>query len=606
MKSIYIDILKKYDFLDKNGNLDKNYKKKYKNITDLDDVAFIDSSFPEYTDLSFKLKSMINGDYKRCEVCNTIIEYKFEKRTCSKKCSSKLREDTTIARFGVKCSLQNEIVKEKSKKTCIEKYGVEVATASDIVKDKIKKTNIEKYGTEYPLQNESILKATRETSLKNNGAPYPLQNKEILNKTKNSLFNNYNVYNPSHSQEVLEKMKQTNIEKYGCNAPAQNKKVLEKMKQTNIEKYGFEWGVQSNIVKDAMNNSRIIKNKNYINARLGLDLTESEVEQMNINRYTNYSNEYLYSVIDYYENGVQPPLNILRGQFSYSAFYKKSNIFNYEFKNNISSYEEELCDWLESINIQYNTNVRDVIVPYELDIYIPEHNMAIEFNGYYWHSDKFVDKKYHQMKTKMCNEKGITLIHIHEYLYKDKSEIYNNIIKSKLNLNERVYARKCILKEVPKQEEKEFLNNYHLQGFVGSNKCYGLYYNDELLTLCSFGKSRFNKKYEYELLRNCTKPNITVVGGLSKIIKHYKNEIDNKDIVCYSDASISYNKNSELTSPNYVWIKNNLVLKRYQTMKHKLPALLNDNFDKSLSETENMKNNGFCRVYDSGNYITIY
>ena len=110
MKSIYIDILKKYDFLDKNGNLDKNYKKKYKNITDLDDVAFIDSSFPEYTNLSFKLKSMINGDYKRCKVCNTIIEYKVEKRTCSKKCSSKLREDTTIVRFGVKCSLQNEIV----------------------------------------------------------------------------------------------------------------------------------------------------------------------------------------------------------------------------------------------------------------------------------------------------------------------------------------------------------------------------------------------------------------------------------------------------------------------------------------------------------------
>ena len=144
-----------------------------------------------------------------------------------------------------------------------------------------------------------------------------------------------------------------------------------------------------------------------------------------------------------------------------------------------------------------------------------------------------------------------------------------------------------------------------MQGFVGSNKCYGLYFNDDLLTLCSFGRSRFNKKYEYELLRNCTKPNITVVGGLSKIIKHYKNEIDYKDIVCYSDASISYNKNSDLTIPNYVWIKNNLVLKRYQTMKHKLLVLLNDNFDKSLSETENMKNNGYYRVYDSGNYITI-
>ena len=257
------------------------------------------------------------------------------------------------------------------------------------------------------------------------------------------------------------------------------------------------------------------------------------------------------------------------------------------------------------MGIEYKLNCRKIISPFELDIYIPEHNLAIEFNGWYWHSDIYKDKYYHQNKTKICNEKDITLIHIHEYNYINSKEIYKSIIKSKLGLNERIYARKCILKEVSKSAEKDFLNKYHLQGFVGSSKCYGLYYKDELLTLCSFGKSRFNKKYEYELLRNCTKAGITVVGGLSKIIKHYKKEISNKEIICYSDASISYNKNSELTSPNYVWTKNNIILKRYNTMKHKLKKLLGDNFDNNLSESENMIKNSFYRVYDSGNYITI-
>ncbi len=196
-------------------------------------------------------------------------------------------------------------------------------------------------------------------------------------------------------------------------------------------------------------------------------------------------------------------------------------------------------------------------------------------------------------------------IHIYEYIFKNKKEVYKSLIKSKLNLNRRVYARKCILKEVPKQEEKYFLNKYHLQGFVGSSKCYGLYFQDELLILCSFGKSRFNKKYEYELLRNCSKSDITVVGGLSKLIKCYKTDIDNKDIICYNDASISYNKESKITTPNYVWYKQQIILKRYQTMKHKLELLLKDGFDPLLSETENMKNNGYFRIYDSGNYITI-
>ena len=87
--------------------------------------------------------------------------------------------------------------------------------------------------------------------------------------------------------------------------------------------------------------------------------------------------------------------------------------------------------------------------------------------------------------------------------------------------------------------------------------------------------------------------------GLSKLTKHFKSEI-----VCYSDASISFNKGN-LTNPNYVWIKGALVYKRYQTMRHLLPKLLGDKFDSTLTEKENMVNNGFMQIFDAGNYKNL-
>ncbi|MBR4316364.1 MAG: hypothetical protein IKP65_05310 [Alphaproteobacteria bacterium] len=57
-------------------------------------------------------------------------------------------------------------------------------------------------------------------------------------------------------------------------------------------------------------------------------------------------------------------------------------------------------------------NDKTMIKPYELDIYIPEKQVAIEFDGIYWHNEENKPKNYHLMKTELCEEKGIHLIHI--------------------------------------------------------------------------------------------------------------------------------------------------------------------------------------------------
>lgn len=122
----------------------------------------------------------------------------------------------------------------------------------------------------------------------------------------------------------------------------------------------------------------------------------------------------------------------------------------------------------------------------------------------------------------------------------------------------------------------------------------------------SFGKPRFDKAYTYELIRYCTISGVTVVGGMSKMLNYFKSKFGVSDILCYSDASIAYNKSDVMTSPNYIWWHCNtgLYFTRYQTMKHLLPKLL-DKFDNNLTEFENMVNNKYLCIYDAGNYKTI-
>lgn len=449
---------------------------------------------------------------------------------------------------------RNIIRKAKREQTNLERYGFTNPSKNELVKEKIEQTNLERYGVKYLAQNK----------------------------------------------EIKEKMEQTNLERYGFTNPTKNEDVINKRRNTNLERYG-----NINILNsDSVLNKKYLERKEYIYNITGIELNKEEIDKLKINeKIHNYSESFIKSLVCSDNLSFEDINNQFKSTYTRYSRYKDNGI---EIINNKSTMEKQLCDFLDSESIKYITSDRKQIAPYELDIYIPEHNLAIEFNGTYWHSDIFKDKHYHQNKTVMCNEKGITLIHIYEHIYDDKQHVYESILRSKLNLNKRIYARKCELKEVPKQEEKDFLNNYHLQGFVGSSKCYGLYFNDELITLCSFGKSRFNKNYNYELLRNCTKPYITVVGGFSKMIKHYKNEIENQSILCYNDASISYNKNNKLTDPNYVWVKNGRVLKRYNTMKHKLKDLLGDGYNNKNSESENMVSNGYYRLFDSGNYKIIY
>lgn len=286
------------------------------------------------------------------------------------------------------------------------------------------------------------------------------------------------------------------------------------------------------------------------------------------------------------------------------------SLYNYTASN----LEIDTYNYIKSI---YNGDViqhdRSLLKGKELDIYIPDKKLAIEFNGTYWHCDELVGKNYHQEKSIECIKQGIQLIHIFEYEWVDinKQNLIKQLLKDKLCESKIYYARQLSIKEVAKKDEEEFLNKYHIQGFSGSKTAIGLYDNNELLGIMTFGAPRFDNKADCELIRMCFKTGINVVGGSERMLKHYIDTYKPLSIISYCDLA-KFNGNSyfrlgfttskeNLTSPNYVWVSpsKNEVLTRYQTQKQKLVNLGLDAYGDT--EDEIMKNLEYLKIYDSGN-----
>lgn len=180
------------------------------------------------------------------------------------------------------------------------------------------------------------------------------------------------------------------------------------------------------------------------------------------------------------------------------------------------------------------SNDRVVISPYELDIFIPEKNLAIEYCGLYWHSEVSGCKtrRYHYNKMKACNDKGIRLITVFEDEYRDRPKQVLSRIQNALGVvSEKVYARKCNVVELSSKEAGSFLEEHHLQGKTISSKRWGLIFNSTLVSVMTVGKmsrahtSRLKGCPEakvLELKRFANRTGISVVGGASRLFKRVK------------------------------------------------------------------------------------
>jgi hypothetical protein len=241
---------------------------------------------------------------------------------------------------------------------------------------------------------------------------------------------------------------------------------------------------------------------------------------------------------------------------------------------------------------------------------VPKHNLGIEFDGLYWHSEYFMDSDYHLNKTKECEKLGINLIHIFEDEWLYNRPIVESIITNKLNLiSNKVYARKCELKEVGDSVSKKFLNENHIQGGECKNSVrLGLYYEEVLVSLMTFSRGRISlggSVDEWELVRFCNKINYNIVGGASKLFSYFLKIQKPNKIISYSDirifdgklySTLGFNKIHE-SKPNYWYVLEN---KRYHRFAYRKNVLVKQGFDKDKTEKQIMFNSGYYRIYDCG------
>ena len=280
--------------------------------------------------------------------------------------------------------------------------------------------------------------------------------------------------------------------------------------------------------------------------------------------------------------------------------------------------ESEIKEWLLSLDkdleLIEDFSIKDSDKKLELDLYLPEYNLGIEYHGLYWHSTKFRNKNYHREKYNFFKEHDIQVIQIFENEWKLKKDIVKSIIKSKLKINNILYARKCIIKEISGKDYREFLVNNHIQGFAVGKVKIGLFYEDRLVQVMSFSKSRYNGSYDWENIRTCSKLNTTVIGGFSKILKYFSSKYEGS-IISYIDLRYfdgkSYISNGfsqiNVSQPNYFYWKNDNsynLLSRVQFQKHKLKDKL-EIFNSDLTEVENMEANGYLRIFDAGNLVVV-
>ena len=494
--------------------------------------------------------------------------------------TKKIKEGDVIPDGFVKGMLLSDELKQKrsakAKETFLKTYGVDNPAKSKAIYDKIKKTNLEKYGTTYSVQSDIVKDKIRETNLAKYGVEYSFQANEVKEKIKQTNLDKYGVDNPFKSEVIKQRIVESNRKNLGVDYPMQSKEVMNKTRVTSLEKYGTEYPNQSEIVKQHIKDSNIIK-YGFEHPAMSEEVKQKTVE----------TNRKRYGV-------------------DYTCL-----VFSGKYNGNDSSYNRSFAKLLDDVGIAYEREF--LLEKYSYDFKVG--NTLIEINPTATHNTHFnpygknrIDVNYHRDKSTLAKDGGYNVIHVFDWDDTDK-------VVQLLKTRETVYARKCDIRVVSDVDTNNYLDMYHLQGTCRGQKIrLGLYYNNQLVSLVTFGKPRYNKKYEYELLRYCASHN--VVGGANKLFKYFVDTYKPNSIVSYCDTSKFSGKVYDMLGFKY--IKTNSPRKHWYSLKEKRHItdglLLSQGYDrlfkeshgKGTSNEELILSRGYLPVYDCGQATYIW
>ena len=533
----------------------------------------------------------------RCPICGKDIIWNSTRQVepCSKECRKIRTKQNNIKKYGVEHPMQNQQVQEHHKQTMLDKYGVKSPLQSEEIKSKVRQTNREKFGSDWTLGSEQIRYKSEQTMIAKYGAATTLQSPELTKKVQSTMIDKYGAPNAMQVESIKQKARCTNLIKYGVENPMQNDEIIsrsvehrmehitditEKIRQTCLETYGVD-----NPFKDP---EIIAKVKSTMHTRYGClhpmicPEIKAKLIQTNIERY-----------------GV--------------PYYCMTDDCKQKQGDIISSINRKFGEHLKDADIAYKFEHK--IADKSYDIYLPDKNTLIEIDPTYTHNTvgnhwnkSGLDPQYHIEKSILAAEHGYHCIHVFDW--DDWNKIINLLLPT-----ESIYARRCEIYRLNSPVAVEFLNNYHIQGSCkGQLLCLGLVYNGELYQVMTFGKSRYDKHHDVELLRLCTKPGYTVVGGASKLFSYATNEFGLHNIISYCDLSkftgdvyekIGMNLLRK-TPPQEIWSKGNKKITANLLRQRGYDQLFGTHYGKGVSNEQLMLEHGWLPVYDCGQKVFEY
>lgn len=514
--------------------------------------------------------------YRTCKICGNKFEINksnIDAWACSRECNQAIIKQNSVEKYGYEHPMQSEEVKSKYKQTMIDRYGVSSPLQSNDIKDKVKSTNRAKFGADWAISSDVIRQKIESTNLEKYGSESPLSNAEIRKKAMSTLsarygenpyrFNGvisetrldtlakrYNVSNPMQVDGIAESAKSTRLANNG--GVYWTDSMESKSKKTCIEKYGVDNPAKSDDIKSKMTATLMSK----------------------------------YGV-------------------PYSCLISDNH-----HADKISNINKAFGELLDKNNVPYEFEFR--IESRLYDIKLLSQNILIEIDPTYTHNaignhwtNKGLDKYYHKDKTQLAIDSGFRCIHVFDWDRWDK-------IIELLKPRTRIYARSCKVIEISHKQASEFLNKYHLQGSTRTSLInLGITYNDELLEVMTFGTPRYNKQYQWELLRLCSKDEYSVVGGANKLFREFVRLNNPDSVLSYCDLSkFTGNVYDSLgmklvnkTEPSEIWSKGNNKITANLLRQRGVDQLLGTNYGKGTCNEELMIAEGWLPVFDCGQAV---
>lgn len=495
--------------------------------------------------------------------------------------------------LGNKCKCVASLRMENQKKTLLKKYGVDATSRIPGIVDRRRQTNLQRYGADHPMKTDLI-----KTKLKESVAARSEQENQVIkNRARQSFQERFGVDHHMKLVDQQQKVKNTNTEKYGVEFPLQNATILENMKET----WKNKTPEQLQKIFDKTRRSMLEKHGVISGGRVHIPLETIEI--------LDDKEKFVSEIEELTRKEAVKKFQI--SETTLHRYAKKHHALDKFVKPLSSEFELEIGNFLSNLNIQFEQNSRYIIKPNELDFYIPGKKVAIESCGLYWHGENSSGRtrNYHYNKHQKCLEQDITLVTIFEDEWRQQSYKVQKRLKHILNMNDsKIYARNCKIVIPLKSQVIKFLDENHLQGSINSKIDLALIYEDQMVALMTFGLPRYNKQYQYELLRFCTLG--SVVGAASKLFFHFLKIYNPSTVISYSDnrwgsgklyEKLNFENKKTTIGYYYTDYKN-----RYDRIKFQKHKLVREGFDPNLTEWEIMQQRGYDRIWDCGQTAWVY